>query len=324
MRDTRQCKVASARRTRFAILTQAQASVATPARQRGRVATGPCSTDGTIATTVPLTRAGFITKDVDSKLNYYWKNIVRNTTRFPKFPLLGNILGSVRTTFDNYQPEMPAGREKMIHSIGSVCKFDLRIPSNSPYTGLFAPGLKRGFVRMGGAMDPGDNGITPGLGIKFPRSGVPDGDIVTLFSLDIGDQWNFFGKNQSNHLMPTNAFPQSILRAKFQEATDCVFQIGLSDMASYAQDGTEFSSPKFPFKIFMVANPALKTGAGAKTIDVIQAELDAIPAGTTLYEVYACGKPAGDEMNPTSNLSACWAPFKLGDLVTSSQCTTSW
>jgi len=90
---------------------------------------------------------------------------------------------------------MSAGREKMIHAIGSVCRFDLRIPSNFPPTGLSAPALKRGFVRMGGAMDPGDNGITPGLGFKFPRSGVPEGDIVTLFSLDVGDQWNFFGKN---------------------------------------------------------------------------------------------------------------------------------
>merc|ERR1719414_213381 len=58
----------------------------------------------------PLTRANFISRSWSSKLAYFWDNIVRNTTRYPEYPLLSNILSSVRTTFDNYMPEMPAGR----------------------------------------------------------------------------------------------------------------------------------------------------------------------------------------------------------------------
>ena len=136
-----------------------------------------------------------------SKQSYYWSNIVANTTRFPNYPLLSNFLTSVQTTFDNFRPEMPPRREKMIHTIGSLCQIKMAIGSSSPYTGLLVPGTHYGFIRMVGAVEFGD-GLTPGLGFKFPRSGVHDGDWVTLYSLAFGDQWNSFGKNQSNHIVP--------------------------------------------------------------------------------------------------------------------------
>jgi len=273
----------------------------------------------------PATRSDFISRPWDSKMSYFWKNVAANTTRYPKFPLISNLLGSVVTVFDNYMPEMPAGREKMIHTVGSVCQFELDVSSGSPYTGLLGPGKQRGLIRLGSALDPGDVGITPGIGIKFPRSGVPDGDFVLLHSLDPGSQWNFFFKNQSTHTAPTNVFPTSILVRKFREATDCVFQVGVSDLARYSQSGREHS-PRFPFKIMAAANPQLKTGAGELSLDGIHKEIDALPVGTVLYSLWACGKPAGDEMDPNGEggVSSCGEAFKLGDIRTTSQCTTSW
>jgi len=275
----------------------------------------------------PNIRSDFISQSWDSKMSYFWKNIAANTTQYPEYPLLSNLLGSVVTVFDNYLPEMPAGREKMIHTVGSVCQFELSVNSRSPYTGLLAPGRQRGLIRLGSAVDPGSDGVTPGLGFKFPRSGVPDGDFVTLHTLDTGNpQWNFFFKNQSTHTAPTNGFPASLLVRKFKEATDCVFQIGVSDLARYSQNGREHATPRFPFKIMAAVNPQLKTGEGELTLDGIHKEIDAFPVGTVLYSLWACGKPVGDEMDPNgeNGVSSCGDAFKLGDIRTTSQCTTSW
>jgi len=260
---------------------------------------------------------------VQFKTNYFWEKITRNSTRYPSFPLLSNVFSSVITSFDNYRPEMPSGREKMIHTVGSVCQFGLEIQSSSPYTGLLGPGLQTGFIRMGSATDPGSDGLTPGLGLKLPRTGVPDGDFVMLHTLASSSQWNFFLQNMSNHIAPATGVI-AIVAKKFEEASQCPFQVGLSDLARYSQDGTEHAAPRFPFKLMMIANPAVQTGNSGESIDAVHAEIDALPVGTMLYRVYACAEAAGDEMRPADSLASCGKPALLGDLVTRSACTTSW
>jgi len=273
----------------------------------------------------PDTVRSFIKKSFSNKMDYFWGKITANSTRYPHFPLLSNFLTSVRTTFDNYRPEMPPSREKLIHTVGSICKFHLDISPSSPYTGLLGPGLKVGFVRMGSAVDPGSygDGVAPGLGFKLPRSGRHDGDFVMLNALGFGEHWDFFHLNQSNHIAPANGFT-AVVAEKFKEASQCPYQVGLSDLATYSQDGRESSPPKFPFKLLMVSGPSVKTGTKGKTLDAIHAELDAIPLGTTLYNVYACSKSSGDEMAPAENLDACGGAMLLGALKTASKCTTSW
>jgi len=270
----------------------------------------------------PPTVESWNSQSFQSKMGYYWDSIIVNTTRYPEYPTVSNVFSSMITAFDNYRPEMPTSREKMIHSVGSICKFELRISSSSPYTGLLGPGLQRGFIRMGSASDPGSGGLTPGLGVKLPRTGVPEGGYVMLNSFDaVG--WNFFLQNMSNHLAPLSGL-SAIVAGKFEEASQCPYQVGISDLARYSQDGTEHNPPRFPFKLMYVPNPDLKTGNGELTLDAVHAELDAIPVGTTLYSIYACAAPAGNELGNPNDLSNCGQPLLLGDLKTSSQCTTSW
>lgn len=272
----------------------------------------------------PATVESFISKSSQSKMQYFWNNIVANTTSYPEYPLLSNILTSMRTSFDNYRPEMPAKREKMIHSVGSVCQFEFDVSSDSPFTGLLSPGLKTGLIRMGGAVDATDSaGLTPGLGFKLPRSGRPDGDFVMLYSLAMGDSWDFFHLNHSNHIAPASGVVQ-ILAKKFEDASQCPFQVGLSDLARYDQDGAESNTPKFPFKLFMVKGPTVQTGRKGQTVAAVHSELDAIPAGTTLYNVYACTRPSSNEAMPSENLDSCGGALPLGAIKTSSRCTTSW
>ena len=77
-----------------------------------------------------------------------------------------------------------------------------------------------------------------------------------------------------------------------------------ADMARYAQDGTEHAKPKQPFKLVMVPSAAVQQSTTAKTIDQNMAEFAAIPVGSVLYTVYACGAGNGRATTPPARRSA--------------------
>jgi len=262
------------------------------------------------------------------KNTYFQSQIDKDHTRIPAYAPKTVILSeSSQTSFWDYQDELPAGRVKGIHSIGAVCQFTLDIDAASPYTGLFAPGPQHGFVRMGGAVtwDKNGPGYPPGLGIKFARSGVQSGSYVALVTLDAAT-WNFMGLNFSNHIPPPTSVATTLLVKKFEQASQCPGQVGLSDMATYTQAGTKVDDPKFPFKLFLVPSAEVQKANTPKSIDDVMSELETFKTGTNLMSVYACAKGNGAaEMNPTSGgvETACGDPFKLGDMVTTTDCTTT-
>ena len=269
----------------------------------------------------------FEAQGFESKSSYFWEKITQDPQRMNEYPnVLKVVTQSAQPTFYNNGDEMPSGRVKAIHGIGVVCPFKMDNAAESPYTGLFEPGHQEGFVRMGSAVALSNGGLTPGLGIKFPRTGQLSGNYVALHSLDFGQSWNFFASNLSNHIAPpSNNLQQQVIVKKFNQASNCAPQVGLSDMARYSQDGKEHDSPKFPFKLFLVPSEEVQTPATEKTVDQVNAEMTSFPVGTTLYTVYTCGKAVGDEMTPTvgSVETACGAPLKLGAMVTTDKCTSS-
>lgn len=267
----------------------------------------------------------FESKTFQDKNTYFWSKISADAQRVSAYPkVFGILTESIQTSFDNLKNEMPSGRVKYIHTIGSVCQFKLEISEKSPYTGLLGPGPQEGLIRMGSAADYGKAGVTPGLGFKFARTGRLSGDFVALHSLDLGQGWNFFAYNMSNHISPPSG-ALKIVGDKFQQASQCAPQVGLSDMAKYSQDGTENSPPKFPFKLFLVPSSEVQMDESTKTIDQMHGLMDAFPVGTTIFTVYACDEAIGDELLPTDGglEKACGKPLELGALVTTSKCTTS-
>jgi len=260
-----------------------------------------------------------------SKTDYWWGQITANTHGVSKYPnVLGLLTKSIQTSFDNWKDEMPAGREKYIHTIGSICKFNLEITNASPYTGLLGPGNQEGFIRMGSAVDYSNGGLTPGIGYKFARTGVPSGNFVSLHSLDLGQSWNFFKYNQSNHISAPKGVAVA-LGLKFNQASQCAPQVGISDLARYSQDGTEHNPPKFPFKLFFVPSEEVQMDEKPKTPDQVHGEMAKFPVGTKLFTAYACDTPLGHELTPTDGglEKACGSPLKLGEMITTSECTTS-
>ena len=191
---------------------------------------------------------------------------------------------------------------------------------------MFAGGDQVGFVRMGGAVAYSNSGFPPGLGIKFAHTGVHSANYVALNSLDAAT-FNFFALNVSNHIGAAASTATKVLVKKFQQASQCAPQVGLSDLAKYDQAGTEVEagSVKFPFKLFLVPTAQVQMPNAKKTVARMNAEMRAIAVGTPLYTVYACGAASASEDHPTDGgvEKACADPFRLGDMVTTTKCTTT-
>lgn len=272
----------------------------------------------------------FESRSFSQKMDYFWTNVVADTTRTRAEDVISiakTFVTSAVTSFDNWRPEMPEGRRKVIHGVGSVCQIALEIGQHSPYTGLLGPGTQKGLVRIGNAaaISADGPGLTPGFGFKFPRSGVPSGDWVMLYDLAISGSWNFFKVNVSNHIPSASEIATKFFAEKFEQASQCPYQVGLSDLAKFSQDGQEVSKPNFPFKLFMVPSKTVQQDESVKDLADLHGLIDSIPVGSKLFDVYACGEPLGEEIRPADGgvEGTCGKPLLLGELRTTSQCTTS-
>ena len=136
------------------------------------------------------------------------------------------------------------------------------------------------------------SGLIPGLGIKFPRTNAKSGNFVALHSLDPlpDNSYNFFAKSFSNHIPPPVDRLKKVLSKKFNQASGCAIQVGLSDLASVTQAGEKVEHPEFPFQLIL--EPA-DVSMPADPIDTatLSTRLNAIPIGTALFNVYAYRSP---------------------------------
>jgi len=244
------------------------------------------------------------------KTNAMQALVTESTTRGSYPNVLGILQESIQTTFEDMWDYMPNGRVKYIHSVGMVCVVDMSITSTK-YTGIFQQGTAYGFFRLGSAADVTDSsGTTPGIGMKFMRSGVPSANFVLLHSLDPVTDYNMFGYNQSNHISPPTG-ATAILATKFKQVSNCVTMVGLSDACRYTQDGTTVADPVFPYKITFATTGQAAVPSSAQTLDELMAAMTAAaPKGTNLYDVYAQESPKSEEE-------------LIGKIFTATDCTTS-
>jgi len=205
----------------------------------------------------------------------------------------GTLTESMITVFEDKREVMPKGRAKVIHSQGVVCQFKLAISSDSPFTGVLAPGDQAGLIRMGSAtsLDGVAGQFFPGFGIKFLRSGVLSADWVALriTGPSFSPPWDYFGAvPMSNHVAPAEALVKS---GKFQQASGCIDSVGLSDACEHTQAGEKVEAPVFPFEIMFQATGNVNV-TGFRTNDELLQQLSGIPEGSTIYNVVAYATPA--------------------------------
>ena len=150
------------------------------------------------------------------------------------------------TSGDDFQCTSDGCRTKDIHSIGVVSKVKLETVE-SPFSGIFK-GADYGLIRhsTAGPYDPNTKLLKPGLGLKLLRDGVDSANLVSMYSVDGQDSWNYFKHDWSNHIPATTSPSLVPLGIHFYTETDYIQAVGLSDMAAYDQAGNSVD-PVFPF-----------------------------------------------------------------------------
>jgi hypothetical protein len=128
----------------------------------------------------------------------------------------------------------------------------------------------------------------PGIGIKFLRDGRDSANMVAMHSVDGQDSWNFFKNVFSNHV-PKTSFSFMPVAIKFATATKNIRQVGLSDWARYAEDGSEVLEPVFPYKLLL--QPSLELQQPDAYVRAQTEMLAAVPADSKLYTVRALAGP---------------------------------
>ena len=98
---------------------------------------------------------------------------------------------------------------------------------------------------------------------------------------------------------------------RFCTTGHCILKVGLSNVCTHDQDGTEYPDPIFPFKDNFETNPEISlpdTPPGS--MDEFLDQFRKIPVGTKLYTIKAMQSPN----NPIEY---------LGNLVTADECVLS-
>lgn len=101
---------------------------------------------------------------------------------------------------------------------------------------------------------------------------------------------NYFFAQVSNHLPVVTNKTLLLLGHRFKSATPFVSSIGTLNYASFKQDGTQVTTPKFPFEVSLVPSGAIDFSDSYQNIDW-KDQLKTIPANTILYEVHGWDAP---------------------------------
>lgn len=221
---------------------------------------------------------------------------------------------------DTFEDGLLGARDKYIHSVGNIAKCKLVPVSNSEgYTGLFE-GSDYGYIRMSLAKQPDETKTTaaegagnfiPGFGLKLLRDGMPSANLVSMYSVDGQESWNFFKNEFHNHIPEAQSTALKLLAKKFEEGTPIVTAVGLSDFSNYTQAGAQVQNPKFPFSIKWTPSDQVSTLFPDDFKQDFQEQLASIPSGTTLYHLSAKADPNADYVH-------------IADLVIETELTSSY
>ena len=228
----------------------------------------------------------------------------------------------VKPTFEYNSDSMPAGRDKLLNSVGVVGLLDFKAIKNkevNPYTGVFT-GCTYVVTRLSlfkesnnakkTANDAFDN-FVPGLAVKFLRKNVHSGNTVAMYELNGQASWNFFKNDLSNHIPKAKGVWFKAFDFKLSDATSYTNQIGLKDMASYNEEGEDNNGdPKFPFKILFRPTPHVSNMFTDHWTQDFLTQLESLPQDLVIYDVMAIETPSSQ-------------PVKIGDLTIREKFTRS-
>jgi len=278
-----------------------------------------------LAQSTPFSGPTYQSEIADEKIQDLQTAILQDTNSGPwySFQEVELFLESMNVTFDTVADDMPyqflglQRRPKLIHSVGVVARATWRaLPS--PFTGVLGSGCKDVIVRLSLAhAADASNPYVPAISLKCLRSGLPSGNLFAMYSLQGQDSWNFFKHDLTNHVPDLSANSGIILeklRARFAEASNYPVMIGLSNLASYSDNGTTVQNPKFPFRVIFHPYRAWHLYyPDSQPFVSFQEQLATTLTPSPLYQIYA-------QIEPDDDLTKF---IQIGQLDLTSTATTS-
>ena len=160
-------------------------------------------------------------------------------------------------TMEHFGDEMQRGRRKFIHQTGLVARvrFDTRGYEDHAFTGIFGNGaqnciLRCSMARRTKAGSADEVTATPGIAIKFFRSGCHSGNVLAMYGVDGQHSWNFFRYPLRTAVEEATEFKTKLLGKAFAKSGTFPGRIALSDMAARDEDGSPPDNEiDFPFEL---------------------------------------------------------------------------
>ena len=223
-------------------------------------------------------------------------------------------------SYDTVSDNMPVNRLKKTHSVGISSKVELIPHPDQPYTGIFR-GAKEGIMRISETTEtvPHIAKTAPGFGIKFPRDGMYSANIVSMFSLDGQDSFNFF-KNRFVTIMSefNNKCARETIGKLLATVTDHPGATSVMDVADFDQYGNKEEHPNWPFQLEF--EPYDVYGWTDEYQNDFRDQIGTIPINTALYKIFAFDEPpelGGEEkligwlVSRSDQISSLWGDTQL-------------
>ncbi len=219
----------------------------------------------------------------------------------------------------------PPGYEKPLHPYGAMAKVSFIPTANHSFTGLFK-GNQCGLLRLSVTGDPADRGFAPGLAWKAFVDGRPSENVSALYTLTgQGGNYNYFANELSQYVQQevNESLGTSLI---FSLVTSKPTLLRVDDMAEVNQDGSAVGTVKSPTQIYFVPTSEVRNRFSSAAHD-FRDDLTELPAGTTVYDVYATDREIRTSIFPWvtrryANERRASA-VKVGSLKTTSPFTTS-
>lgn len=205
--------------------------------------------------------------------------------KFGALQLLGMGIQAISKKESRVSDVAPKGWKKYLHRRGSVAKVKIIPVENQPFTGVFE-GADCALVRLSITYRPkGKRDFAPGLALKIFRDQAPSANVSALYKLDgQGDNFNYFEHPLSNIVPIGTGVGLKLVHSIFRKVSDYPEEILVDHLAERTQDGKKVKGVNSPRQIFFVPTGELSFSSSEHDV---REDFHSIPAGTTLYKVYA-------------------------------------
>jgi hypothetical protein len=254
-------------------------------------------------------------KSAAEKMSIIWNNISAQPSPhdwYGPIPMAELLVEDLGKSFTETEDDMPtidipfdvSERKKLIHTVGAIAQGIWVAANGTQYTGIFGSGCKNVVLRFSAAAKPDVSGPTfvPGISVKCFRDGRHSGNVMALYSLTGQKSYNPFKHDLTNHVggFDTNSgqvpLPIRLMAKKFKDVSFYANFLGLSDLASIDESGTNASTPTFPFRLIFHPTTALHTmfpDDPQEDYNFYLSYLETVPQGK-LFDIYVQDSPSND------------------------------